>query len=113
MTTVVVTPAHQFPTGVVLAADRRRALADWARAGGLVIEDDYDAEHRYDRPPVAALQATVPDRVAHLGSVSKTLAPALRLGWLLAPAELRDELVERKRWSDITSPALGQLAWPR
>jgi GntR family transcriptional regulator/MocR family aminotransferase len=110
LTTVVVTPAHQFPTGVVLAADRRRALADWARAGGLVIEDDYDAEHRYDRPPVAALQATVPDRVAHLGSVSKTLAPALRLGWLLAPAELRDELIERKRWSDITSPALGQLS---
>jgi GntR family transcriptional regulator/MocR family aminotransferase len=107
---VVVTPAHQFPTGVVLAADRRRALADWARDGGLVIEDDYDAEHRYDRPPVAALQATAPDRVAHLGSVSKTLAPALRLGWLLAPAELRDELIERKRWSDITSPALGQLS---
>ena len=107
---VVVTPAHQFPTGVVLAADRRRELADWARAGGLVVEDDYDAEHRYDRPPVAAVQALAPEAVAHLGSVSKTLAPALRLGWLLAPAALRDELVERKRWSDITSPALGQLA---
>ena len=106
----VLTPAHQFPTGVVLAADRRRELVDWTRAGGLVIEDDYDAEHRYDRPPVAALQATAPDGVAHLGSVSKTLAPALRLGWLLAPAALRDELIERKRWSDITSPALGQLA---
>ena len=83
---VVATPAHQFPTGVVLAADRRRELIDWTRAGGLVIEDDYDAEHRYDRPPVAALQALAPDGVAHLGSVSKTLAPALRLGWLLAPA---------------------------
>ncbi len=107
---VVVTPAHQFPTGVVLAADRRRELIDWTRAGGLVIEDDYDAEHRYDRPPVAALQAMAPDGVVLLGSVSKTLAPALRLGWLLAPAALRDELVERKRWSDITSAALGQLA---
>jgi GntR family transcriptional regulator / MocR family aminotransferase len=107
---VVATPAHQFPTGVVLAADRRRALRAWAGAGGLVVEDDYDAEHRYDRPPVAALQSLAPDGVAHLGSVSKTLAPALRLGWLLAPASLRDELVERKRWSDITSPAPRQLA---
>lgn len=108
--TVVVTPAHQFPTGVVLAAARRRELVAWARAGGLVVEDDYDAEHRYDRPPVAALQALAPDRIVHLGSVSKSLAPALRLGWLVAPAGLRAELVERKRWSDITSPALGQLA---
>lgn len=108
--TVVVTPAHQYPTGVVLAATRRRALVTWARAGGLVVEDDYDAEHRYDRPPVAAVQALAPDRVVYLGSVSKTLAPALRLGWLLAPAGMRDELAERKMWSDITSPALGQLA---
>jgi GntR family transcriptional regulator/MocR family aminotransferase len=107
---VVVTPAHQFPTGVVLAADRRRELIGWARAGGLVVEDDYDAEHRYDRPPVAAVQALAPEAVVHLGSVSKTLAPALRLGWMLAPGALRAELVERKRWSDITSPALGQLA---
>ncbi len=106
---VVVTPAHQFPTGVVLSAHRRRELISWTRAGGLAIEDDYDAEHRYDRPPVAALQALAPDGVAHLGSVSKTLAPALRLGWMLAPASMRAELVERKRWSDITSPALGQL----
>jgi len=106
----VVTPAHQFPTGVVLAAARRRALVAWAQAGGLVVEDDYDAEHRYDRPPVAAVHALAPDRVVHLGSVSKTLAPALRLGWLLAPPELREDLVERKRWSDLASPALGQLA---
>ena len=107
---VVATPAHQFPTGVVLAAERRRELVDWTRSGGLVVEDDYDAEHRYDRPPVAALQAMAPDGVAYLGSVSKTLAPALRLGWLLVPAALRAEVTERKRWSDITSPALGQLA---
>jgi GntR family transcriptional regulator / MocR family aminotransferase len=94
----------------VLAPERRRALLDWARAGGLVIEDDYDAEHRYDRAPVAALAALAPERVVHLGSVSKTLAPALRLGWVVAPPDVRDELVVRKRWSDITSPALGQLA---
>jgi GntR family transcriptional regulator/MocR family aminotransferase len=106
----LVTPAHQYPTGVVLAAGRRRALLDWARSGGLVIEDDYDAEHRYDRAPVAALAALEPDHVVHVGSVSKTLAPALRLGWVVAPPGVRDELVARKQWSDITSPALGQLA---
>ena len=110
LTAVVATPAHQFPTGVVLAAERRRELIDWTRSGGLVVEDDYDAEHRYDRPPVPALHAMAPDGVAHLGSVSKTLAPALRLGWLVVPAALREEVIERKRWSDITSPALGQLA---
>ena len=108
--TVFVTPAHQYPTGVVLAPQRRRALLDRARSGTLVIEDDYDAEHRYDRAPVAALAALAPEHVVYLGSVSKTLAPALRLGWVVAPRPLRDELVVRKQWSDITSPALGQLA---
>jgi GntR family transcriptional regulator/MocR family aminotransferase len=117
---VVVTPAHQFPTGVVLAPDRRRELIAWARAappsgtgglsGRLVIEDDYDAEHRYDRPPVPALRALAPDHVIHLGSVSKSLAPAIRIGWLLAPAALQAELVEARYWSDLAGPALSQLA---
>jgi GntR family transcriptional regulator/MocR family aminotransferase len=117
---VVVTPAHQFPTGVVLAPDRRRELIAWARAappsgtgglsGRLVIEDDYDAEHRYDRPPVPALRALAPDHVVHLGSVSKSLAPAIRIGWLLAPAALQAELVEARYWSDLAGPALSQLA---
>lgn len=107
---VFVTPAHQFPTGVVLSGPRRRALVAWATAGGLVVEDDYDAEHRYDRAPVAALHSLAPDRIVHLGSVSKTLAPALRLGWVLAPPGMRDELVARKYCSDIASPALPQLA---
>jgi GntR family transcriptional regulator / MocR family aminotransferase len=107
---VFTTPAHQYPTGVVLAPQRRRALLDRARDGLLVIEDDYDAEHRYDRAPVAALAALAPEHVVHLGSVSKTLAPALRLGWVVAPPDVREELVVRKQWSDITSPALGQLA---
>ncbi|WP_125775497.1 PLP-dependent aminotransferase family protein [Antribacter gilvus] len=111
---VLVTPAHQFPTGVVLAPDRRRELVAWARAPGrLVLEDDYDAEHRYDRPPVPALRALAPDHVVHLGSVSKSLAPAVRLGWLLAPAALRDELVEARYWTDLGSPALPQLALAR
>lgn len=116
---VVVTPAHQFPTGVVLAPDRRRELVAWARAapssgpglpGRLVIEDDYDAEHRYDRPPVPALRALATDHVVHLGSVSKSLAPAIRIGWLLAPAALQAELVEARYWSDLAGPALSQLA---
>ncbi|GAA4723109.1 GntR family transcriptional regulator / MocR family aminotransferase [Promicromonospora umidemergens] len=117
---VVVTPAHQFPTGVVLAPDRRRELVAWARGappsgrgrlpGRLVIEDDYDAEHRYDRPPVPALRALAPDHVVHLGSVSKSLAPAIRIGWLLAPAALQAELVEARYWTDLAGPALPQLA---
>ena len=78
---VVLTPAHQFPMGVVLDGHRRRQLLDWAAEGGIVIEDDYDAEHRYDRPPVPALRSLSADRVFYLGSVSKLLAPALRVGW--------------------------------
>jgi GntR family transcriptional regulator/MocR family aminotransferase len=102
----VVTPAHQFPTGVVLAPDRRRALLDW---GGLVVEDDYDAEHRYDRAPVPALQAAAPDRVAHTGSTSKSLAPGLRLGWLVPPPHLHADVVAARYASDLGSPALPQL----
>jgi GntR family transcriptional regulator/MocR family aminotransferase len=102
-------PAHQFPTGVVLAPPRRRALLDWAAAGGLVIEDDYDAEYRYDRAPVPAVQASGPDRVAYTGSTSKTLAPGMRLGWLIPPARLHADLVVAKHASDLGSPALPQL----
>jgi GntR family transcriptional regulator/MocR family aminotransferase len=108
---VLVTPAHQFPTGRVLSGDRRRALLAWAEAhGGIVIEDDYDAEFRYDREPVRALQGLAPERVAYLGTASKTLAPALRLGWLIAPGELTDDLQRAKRLADDFSPALDQLA---
>jgi GntR family transcriptional regulator/MocR family aminotransferase len=107
--TVLLTPAHQFPTGVVLAPERRRQLLRWAAAGGLVIEDDYDAEYRYDRAPVPALQASAPDRVAYLGSISKTLSPGLRLGWLVPPARLHAPLVAAKHASDLGSPALPQL----
>ena len=110
---VLVTPAHQFPTGVVLGPQRRRELLAWSADGALIIEDDYDAEHRYDRPPVPALQGLAPERVIHTGSLSKTLAPALRIGWLIAPARLRDQLVQAKRQSDLASPGLPQLAMAR
>jgi GntR family transcriptional regulator/MocR family aminotransferase len=110
----IVTPAHQFPTGVVLGGERRRALLDWARTGsGLVIEDDYDAEFRYDREPVRALQGLDPERVAYLGTVSKTLAPALRLGWLVVPSHLADAAAEAKSLLDFCSPAFDQIALER
>lgn len=111
---VVVTPAHQSPTGVALAPARRAALLDWAgTAGRVVIEDDYDAEYRYDRPPLAALQGLAPDRVVYMGTVSKTLAPALRLGWLALPPRLIDPVIEQKRLADHGSPTLDQLALAR
>jgi GntR family transcriptional regulator / MocR family aminotransferase len=106
---VMITPAHQFPMGVVLDGARRRDLRQWATDGGLVIEDDYDAEHRYDRPPVPALRAAVPDRVCYAGSVSKLLAPALRVGWLLVPRALRDPVVAAKRDADLGNAVLPQL----
>ncbi|MFI9050734.1 PLP-dependent aminotransferase family protein [Streptomyces sp. NPDC053427] len=105
---VMLTPAHQFPTGVVLGGRRRRELLDWAGEGGLIIEDDYDAEHRYDRPPVPALRAMLAEHVCYAGSVSKLLAPALRVGWLLAPPRYRDALVDAKRFADLGNAVLPQ-----
>ncbi len=108
---VVVTPAHQAPTGVVLAAKRRHALVEWAaRNDGFVIEDDYDSEFRYDREPVGMLQGLAPDRVFAIGTVSKSLAPAVRLGWVLVPPSLVDAVAVEKRVSDRGSSGLDQLA---
>jgi GntR family transcriptional regulator / MocR family aminotransferase len=110
----LLTPAHQFPTGVVLAPQRRRDLLDWAAAAdALIVEDDYDAEFRYDRAPVPALHASAPGLVAYAGSTSKTLAPGMRLGWLIPPGRLQAGLTEAKYASDLGSPALPQLVLAR
>ncbi|MFF3332615.1 PLP-dependent aminotransferase family protein [Streptomyces sp. NPDC002888] len=111
---VVTTPAHQFPTGIAYSARRRTELLEWARSvDGFVFEDDYDGDFRYDRAPVGALQGLDPQRVAYAGSVSKSLAPGLRLGWLLVPEALTDEVVERKRTMDLGHPALDQALFAR
>jgi GntR family transcriptional regulator / MocR family aminotransferase len=111
---VVLTPAHQWPTGVVLAPQRRMALANWAaRTGGWIVEDDYDAEFRYDREPVGMLQGLAPERVINIGTVSKSLAPTLRLGWMLCPADLLDTVADLKIRADRGSPGLEQLILAR
>ncbi|MEV7319620.1 PLP-dependent aminotransferase family protein [Streptomyces sp. NPDC093970] len=111
---VTTTPAHQYPTGIACSARRRAELLDWARAvDGLLLEDDYDGDFRYDRAPVGALQGLDPERVAYLGSVSKSLAPGLRLGWLLVPERLAHEVVERKRTMDLGHPSLDQAVFAR
>ena len=108
---VVVTPAHQSPTGVVLSPPRRHALTEWARrAGGYVIEDDYDSEFRYDKEPVGALQGLAPGQVFLLGTASKALAPAVRLGWVHAPSSLAAAVAAEKEMSDRGSCTLDQLA---
>jgi GntR family transcriptional regulator/MocR family aminotransferase len=108
---VLVTPAHQYPTGVVLAPERRAAMLAWARCGRRwIIEDDYDAEFRYDRAPVSAVQGLAPDRVIYVSSVSKTLSPALRLGWIVAPPELSDPIRHGKDLADRGCPTLEACA---
>ncbi|MFI1382748.1 PLP-dependent aminotransferase family protein [Embleya sp. NPDC020886] len=103
----VLTPAHQFPTGGPLSPDRRVAALDWARAGGgIVLEDDYDGEFRYDRRPVGAVQGMDPDRVVYVGSVSKSLSPAIRLGWMVLPEPLVADVLAvkglREAWAGVT-----------
>ena len=94
----LLTPAHQFPTGVALDPARRRSSVAWAAdSGSLLIEDDYDGEFRYDRQPVGAMQSLAPDQVVYAGTASKSLAPGLRLAWLVVPNHLLEELVEVQR----------------
>jgi GntR family transcriptional regulator/MocR family aminotransferase len=109
---LVLTPSHQWPTGAVLSAERRAAVLRWARERrALVIEDDYDAEYRYDRAPIGAMHGLAPDLVAYAGTASKTLAPGLRLGWLVLPAHLVDAVADAKRLADRGSPVLDQLTF--
>ncbi len=110
----LVTPAHQFPTGALMSPPRRRALLAWAAEGGrYVLEDDYDSEYAYDGPPVRTLQRLAPERVVYLGTASKTLAPALRLGWMVAPTELVGPIAA-ERWAiDSGGPAIAARAFAR
>ncbi|MEO3873457.1 PLP-dependent aminotransferase family protein [Nonomuraea sp. B12E4] len=106
----LLTPAHQHPWGVVLAPGRRSVFIDWARRNdSYVIEDDYDGEFRYDQQPVGAMQALAPDRVIYAGSTSKTLAPGVRLGWLVVPAALRDPLLRTVREAGSAPAVIDQL----
>jgi GntR family transcriptional regulator/MocR family aminotransferase len=105
----IVTPCHQFPSGVAYSAPRRAELVRWARSvDGLVVEDDYDGDFRYDRAPVGALQGLAPGHVAYTGSVSKSLAPGLRLGWMVVPPDMVAEAVARKRTMDLGNPVTEQ-----
>jgi GntR family transcriptional regulator / MocR family aminotransferase len=109
---LVLTPSHQWPTGAVLSAAGRAAAVRWARErDALIVEDDYDAEYRYDRAPIGALQGIAPDRVIYAGTASKTLAPGLRLGWLVPPPQLVAAIAEAKTLADRGSPVLDQLAF--
>ncbi|AKS32450.1 PLP-dependent aminotransferase family protein [Mycolicibacterium goodii] len=108
---VLLTPSHQFPLGVPLQSDRRAAVVDWARrTGGVIIEDDYDGEFRYDRSPVGALHGVDPAHVIYLGTASKSLAPGLRLGWLVLPDRLIDPVLRQKGETEETSGFVDQLA---
>ncbi|HKH17232.1 MAG TPA: PLP-dependent aminotransferase family protein [Solirubrobacteraceae bacterium] len=111
---VLVAPAHSYPTGGTLDVARRHGLVAWARRhDALIIEDDYDAEFRYDRVPIGALHGLAPDRVVYVGSASKTVSPSLRLGWLAAPARLVDAVEREKTFDDMGSGLLEQLAFAR
>jgi GntR family transcriptional regulator / MocR family aminotransferase len=109
---LILTPSHQWPTGGVLSPQARTAILAWAqRTGAFVLEDDYDAEYRYDRAPIGAMQGLDPDRVAYAGTASKTLAPGFRLGWLVLPGDLIEPFAEAKLLADRGSPILDQLTF--
>ncbi|MHC3003740.1 MocR-like pyridoxine biosynthesis transcription factor PdxR [Gordonia sp. GN26] len=107
---VLLSPSHQFPTGVALSPARRMQVIEWARrTGAIIVEDDYDGEFRYDRDPVGALQALGPDVVVHAGSMSKSLSPAVRAGWLALPPQLVDVVVGAKGVREGDASIVDQL----
>jgi len=107
---LLLTPAHQFPLGVALAPPRRNQAVAWAaRTGALIIEDDYDGEFRYDRRAVGAMQALAPEHVIYAGTASKTLAPAVRLGWLVVPRRLLADVLSAKERADRHGSSLDEL----
>jgi GntR family transcriptional regulator / MocR family aminotransferase len=109
---VVLSPAHQYPTGAVLAPERRAELIAWARRRGtLIVEDDYDAEYRYDRDPIASLQGLAPECVAYVGTATKTLAPGVRLGWVLVPSHLVGEMAVQHGVARAVPSVLMQAAY--
>ncbi len=109
---VVLSPAHQYPTGTVLSPQRRAEVIRWARRrGGLIVEDDYDAEYRYDREPIASLQGLAPDVVAYVGTASKTLAPGVRLGWVLVPPHLVGEMAAQHGVTRAAPSVVNQAAY--
>ena len=109
---VILAPVHQYPMGVALSPERRQRLLAWARQRGrLLVEDDYDAEFRYERRALGALQGEDPDRVAYAGTLSKTLAAGLRLGWLVLPECLVGPVVAAKHWAGADNSVLDQLAF--
>jgi GntR family transcriptional regulator / MocR family aminotransferase len=111
---VVLSPAHQYPTGRVLAPERRSELIAWARRRGtLIVEDDYDAEYRYDREPIAALQGLAPDCVAYIGTASKTLAPGVRLGWGIVPSHLVAEMAVQHSVARATPSVIMQAGYAK
>ena len=111
---VIVTPAHQFPTGAVMSGERRMALLTWLRANNAIaIEDDYDFEFRYDHAPVGALQGLEPNRILYAGTASKTLSPGLRLGWLVAPTQMIAAVRSQQLLTDFGAPRIDQHALAR
>jgi len=105
-----VSPSHQFPLGVTMSASRRLRLIEWAqRSGAWIIEDDYDSEYRYESQPISSLQGLDPNsRVIYIGTFSKVLFPALRLGYIVVPPDLVDRFVTTRRVMDLGSPSFHQ-----